>query len=128
MICKIDIHHYNALQVRKHRYFLICFIDNSHLTKEIIVSGIYSPTSHIPKQTPVLDYHEKYASKVIGVITAIAIGIIAAIGAFILVPLLTGTTCLGMWIGTTGLVAGVFSLGAYFASKKIAEEFIRIMK
>lgn len=92
------------------------------------MSGIYSPTSHIPKQTPVLDYHEKYASKVIGVITAIAIGIIAAIGAFILVPLLTGTTCLGMWIGTTGLVAGVFSLGAYFASKKIAEEFIRIMK
>lgn len=82
----------------------------------------------IPQKAPHLNHQERFVSKVIGVITAIAAAKFAAIGAFFLTPILFPSITLGAWLGVTVLTAGVCAVGAFFLGKKITEAFMRASK
>jgi hypothetical protein len=76
---------------------------------------------------PSLTSEEKCLAKIIGVISAIAIGKIAAIGAFFLIPILITGIGLGAWLGVTVLTTAVCAVGAYFLAKKVAESILKLL-
>jgi hypothetical protein len=91
-------------------------------------SRVHDDFPGIHAKPPYLDRKERFVSKVIGVITAIAAAKFAALGAFFLTPILFPSIGLGAWLGVTVLAAGVCAVGAFFLGKKITEAFMRASK
>ncbi len=80
---------------------------------------------HQPNNIPSPNHTDSLVTNLVGVISGLALGKLAALGAFFLTPILLPGISLGAWIGVTVLATGVCAIGAFFLAKKVATYIIR---